>query len=213
MRAFLVVLALALGLPLVATARTGRYEDKPLAPGIGVLSASRIEPNFGKVASSLASKHGEVRCWSALDWARINGEFIAEGGAGENLNYVSGFYRPTTNKIHLGPTVCSGLVALRYQHKQPDGGRAMGKIALAVVTLAHESMHMRGFMAEATAECYAEQLVSSTARKLGASASYAARLEALSWEKIYPNHPPQYLSDECRDGGSLDLNANSTIFP
>ena len=81
------------------------------------------------------------------------------------------------------------------------------------MTLAHESMHMRGFLNEATAECYAEQLVASTAHKLGASWAYGQRLEALSWEQIYPNHPSQYLSDECRDGGTLDLNAKSHVFP
>ena len=213
MRALLGVSLLALCLPLAAGARTSLYEDRELPLGLGVTNASRIEPFFGRVAASLADKSGQLRCWSAPDWARINGEFISMGGSEENLDYVSGFYRPTTNRIHLGPTACSGLVQLHYQHRHPSSGRAEGKIALAVVTLAHESMHMRGFLNEATAECYAEQLVASTAHKLGASWAYGQRLEALSWEQIYPNHPSQYLSDECRDGGKLDLNAKSHVFP
>jgi hypothetical protein len=213
MRALLGVSLLALCLPLAAGARTSRYEDRELPLGMGVTSASRIEPFFGKIASSLADKTGELRCWSGSDWARINGEFISMGSGGENLDYVSGFYRPTTNRIHLAPVVCSGLVQLHYQHRHPMSGKAEGKIALAVVTLAHESMHMRGFLNEATAECYAEQLVATTAHKLGASWAYGQRLEALSWQQLYPDHPPQYLSGQCRDGGTLDLNAKSHVFP
>jgi hypothetical protein len=213
MRVFLVTMIVAALVPLVDASAAGQYEDRTLPVEFGITSASRVEPNFGRIASSLAAHKGELRCWSSTDWARINGEFITEGDGSENLNYVSGFYQPRTNRIHLGPTVCQGLVELRYKHLRPTYGKAEGRVALAVVTLAHESMHMRGFLSESTAECYAEQLVASTAHKLGASWAYGQRLEALSWEKIYPNHPPQYLSDECRDGGKLDLNPKSNVFP
>jgi hypothetical protein len=212
MRPFLLVVLLALAFPLVGSG-SNRYEDRALPLGLGVTSGSRIEPTFGAVAAALASRSGEVRCWSARDWGRINGEFITYGDGTENLDYVSGFYRPSTVRIHLAPLACAGLVDLRYRHLHPASGKVEGRIALAVATLAHESMHMRGFLNEATAECYAQQLVASTAHKLGASLAYGRRLQELSWTELYPNHPDEYLSAECRDGGKLDLNARSHVFP
>jgi hypothetical protein len=213
MRALLALLLLTLSLPLAGAVASARYEDKPLPAGLGPTGDSRVEPTFGAVASALADRPGEVRCWSRTDWARINGEFVTQGDGTENLNYVSGFYRPGTGRIHLAPIACVGLVALHYKHAQPTSGKLEGTIALGVETLAHESMHMRGFPKESTAECYAEQLVAATARKLGAPPGYATRLQALSWAVIYPSHPARYLSPECRDGGKLDLNARSHAFP
>jgi hypothetical protein len=213
MRVLLATSVLALVFPVALGARTSRYEDKPLPLGIGPMSSSRIEPIFGKVARALSGKRTEVRCWSKLDWARINGEFITTGGVDENLDYVEGFYRPDTHRIHLAPGVCSGIVRLRYLLQHPTSGGNELEIAFGVETLTHESMHLRGFLDEATAECYAQQLVAKSAHLLGASGAYSRRLEALSWRVIYPNHPPQYLSPECRNDGALDLDPSSDRFP
>jgi hypothetical protein len=211
-RRLAVVVVCVLALPALAYARSSFYADKPLPTRAGVTGVSRIEPRFGRVASSLAGKPAHVRCWSALDWARINGDLLAHGGARESLDYVSGFYWPPTGRIHLDPTACGGLVDLAYRGLRPDRGRAFVRIALAVDTLAHESMHRRGFVNEAVTECYAVQLNYRTATLLGASSSYASRVAQQSWA-AYPLHPPAYLSTECRNGGKLDLSPQRSTWP
>lgn len=212
MRRFAVVVVCVLALPALAYARSSFYADKPLPTRDGVTSASRIEPRFGRVASSLAGKPAQVRCWSPLDWARINGDLLSHGGAGESLDYVSGFYWPPSGRIHLDPTACAGLVDLAYRAVRPDRGRAFVRIALGVDTLAHESMHRRGFRNEAVTECYAVQLVYKTAKALGATSAYAALVSRQAWA-AYPAHPAAYLSDECRNGGKLDLSPKRSTWP
>src|SRR3954453_14664360 len=138
MRTLLVLIAVGLCIPLAGYAGTGGYEARDLPLGMGAARPSRIEPVFGRIASALASKRGEVRCWSPNDWGRINGEFLTHGDGTENLNDVAGFYRPDTSRIHLAPIACAGLVALRYRHEHPTGGKLEGEVALAVDTLAHE---------------------------------------------------------------------------
>jgi hypothetical protein len=201
-----------LALPALAYARSSFYADKPLPTRSGATSVSRVEPRFGRVASSLAGKPAQVRCWSALDWARINGDLLAHGGAGESLDYVSGFYWPPTARIHLDPTACAGLVDLAYRGLRPERGRAFVRIALGVDTLAHESMHRRGFRNEAVTECYAVQLGYRTATALGASPRYASLVARQAWA-AYPAHPAEYLSDECRNGGKLDLSPKRSSWP
>lgn len=212
MRRLAVVVVCVLALPALANARSSFYADKPLPTRDGVTSASRIEPRFGRVASSLAGKSAQVRCWSALDWARINGDLLAHGGVGESLDFVSGFYWPPSGRIHLDPTACTGLVDLAYRGLRPERGRAFARIALAVDTLAHESMHRRGFRSEAIAECYAVQLTYRTARAFGASPAYASLVARQSWVQ-YPAHPAAYLSPECRNGGKLDLSPERASWP
>jgi hypothetical protein len=211
-RRLAVVVVCVLALPALAYARSSFYGDKPLPTRSGATSTSRIEPRFGRVASSLAGKPTQVRCWSSLDWARINGDLLAHGGAHESLDYVSGFYWPPTGRIHLDPTACAGLVDLAYRGLRPDRGRAFVRIALAVDTLAHESMHRRGFRSEAIAECYAVQLDYRTATLLGASSAYASLVARQSWAE-YPAHPAEYLSSECRNGGKLDLSPQRSTWP
>jgi len=211
-RRLAVVVVCVLALPALAYASSSFYADKPLPTRSGATSVSRIEPRFGRVASSLAGKPAQVRCWSALDWARINGDLLAHGGAGESLDFVSGFYWPSTGRIHLDPTACTGLVDLAYRGLRPERGRAFVRIALGVDTLAHESMHRRGFRGEAVAECYAVQLAYKTAKELGASSAYASLLSWQAWA-AYPAHPAAYLSLECRNGGKLDLSPQRSSWP
>lgn len=204
--------ALVLALPAAAAAALSFYADKPLPVRGGPTAVSRIEPRFGRVASSLSGKPTQVRCWSSLDWARINGDLLAHGGAHESLDHVAGFYSPATGRVHLDPTACAGLVDLTYRKLRPAGGRALVRIALGVDTVAHESMHRRGYRGEAVTECYAVQHVYEAATELGAGTSYAAVVARQAWA-AYPAHPARYLSAECRNGGSLDLAPQRSSWP
>jgi hypothetical protein len=210
-RGLVVTLAVVLVAP-AAFAASSFYGDKPLPRRGGPVSISRIEPRFSSVAASLAGKPAEVRCWSKTDWARINGELIAQG-RGESLDHVAGFYPGRGPRIHLEPSACAGLGALTYLRHRPAAGLERVEIALGLDTLAHESMHLRGFRNEAVTECYAVQLVYGTATKLGAPARYAGSLSRFVWTDLYRAHPAQYLSPECRNGGKLDLSPKRNSFP
>jgi hypothetical protein len=85
-------------------------------------------------------------------------------------------------------------------------------MAEALITLTHESMHIRGWADEATAQCYAIQEVAFTVEQLGGSlaegaavASYALALQAYM--------PTDYQSSECAAGRSLDLHPETRAFP
>ncbi len=85
--------------------------------------------------------------------------------------------------------------------------------AWAAHTLAHESFHLRGLQSEAVAECYALQNTAFVAERLGVDAETAQRLQRWVYTDGYPNEPEEYRSDDCRDGGRLDLRPQTAAFP
>ena len=82
----------------------------------------------------------------------------------------------------------------------------------ALMTLAHESMHLRGWADEAAAQCYGIQEVAYTVEQLGGTlaegkgvASFMLAMEG--------GLPEDYQSGECRAGGQLDLHPETDAFP
>jgi hypothetical protein len=193
--------------------------DDSLPPGevrrlpmiAGESTVSRIEPRFGALASALAGHPVEVRCWSARDWRRLLREEKAY-----TVNHIDegtlGFAGIDGQRNNLAPDVCDNLVALAYRHLQPNDDPARLLLAQAVDTLTHEPQHSKGIAVEAQAECYAIQLMTGTAEKLGASPAYAASLQRLYWEH-YDQELPAYRSPECRNGGAYDLRPTRQKFP
>ncbi len=82
----------------------------------------------------------------------------------------------------------------------------------AVNTLTHEAMHLRGFVGEAQAQCYAIQEDAWTVRRLGGTAAEGAAAAALVLA-LQPLMPSEYQSSACRAGGSLDLRPGTAAFP
>jgi hypothetical protein len=176
----------------------------------GDSGVSRIEPRLGKVASWLAGKPVEVRCWSHPDWTRLLRE---ENAYTKRIDSDTvGFAGIQGNRVNLAPDVCDGLVDLTYHGSRPPDDTARFPLATAVVTLAHEPEHAKGVADEAQAECYAIQLAAPTARRLGVPAAYASGLARLYWEH-YPEELSQYRSPECRDGGAYDLRRSTSAWP
>ena len=85
--------------------------------------------------------------------------------------------------------------------------------AIALDVLAHESWHLEGKQNEAVTECYAQQTVGFVATKLGSDDVQARGLARLVHLLVYPHMPEDYRSDECRDGGALDLRPDSPAWP
>ena len=177
----------------------------------GEAQQGRLEPRFGRIASALAGKPLEVRCWSAPNWRDLMREV---------QSYTDGKLGPGTlafadiggTRINLGPGVCDGLVDLAYKRLRPTAESGQLILAAAVVTLSHEPQHSKGIAEESIAECNAIQLASGTAIKLGASPAYAVALVRTYW-RYYGEELPAYRSTECRKGGKLDLGRTDSIWP
>ncbi len=196
-----------------------READQLLPPGevrflpviAGQSAVSRIEPRFGEIASALAGKQVEVRCWSRRDWSRLLREELSYTGGSVGYSTL-GFAGVDGSRANLAPQVCEGLVSLAYDHFRPVEAASQLMLAAAVVTLSHEPQHSMGVADEATAECNAIQLAAGTARKLGASPAYAGSLVRTYWSR-YQQELPAYRSAECRAGGALDLRDPGTVWP
>jgi hypothetical protein len=184
----------------------GEARDLPVIAGAARLS--RIEPRFGQIASALAGKDVEARCWSRRDWGQLMREESTFTG-GQLGAGTLGFAGINGNRLNLAPEVCAGLVDLAYH-----GARRVDDYALAtaVVTLSHEAQHSKGIAREAEAECYAIQVAQRTATQLGAGRKYAASLVQTYW-RHYADELPAYRSPDCRRGGSLDLGLADSIWP
>jgi hypothetical protein len=161
------------------------------------------------VAAELAGRPVAVRCPGFLtSLVRVGTEAgsVKFDGAGRPANYTE-----------LAPETCS---ALRHIDRvdftcleRGDCTYGEFKVAWAAHTLAHESFHLRGFKAEAVAECYALQNTAFVAERLGVDDETARQLQRWVYTDGYPNEPEEYRSDECRDGGRLDLRPLSASFP
>jgi hypothetical protein len=180
-------------------------------PVIGGESAeSRIEPSLGRLASALAGKAIQVRCWSPGDWHRLMREEAAytRGQLGSD---TLGFAGIAGNRVNLAPEVCNSLVRLAYRGERPEGEAEQLLLAAAVITLSHEPQHSRGISDEAVAECNAIQVAHRTATKLGANRQYAAVLVRMYW-RHYDEELASYRSPDCRDGGALDRGYAGSIW-
>ena len=103
--------------------------------------------------------------------------------------------------------------------------------AQAILTLAHESIHLGGVvgwtltngpsvgdpLAEAKANCYGMQWMPYVAEQLGDTADDAQAIAEFYWTYLYPEYKSsfsQYWSADCKPGGSLDIRpAGSTAWP
>jgi hypothetical protein len=169
------------------------------------------DSRFSRVASSLAGKQVEVRCWASSGWPRLMREQSAYAGGGLTPATL-GVADIGGRRIDLSPTVCAGLADLVDRKFRPTDGIAQLRLAAALVTLAHEPQHSKGIATEAVAECYAIQLAPATAASLGVSRAYAASLVQTYW-RHYGNELPDYRSSACRQRGALDLHRADSIWP
>ena len=185
-------------------------EKRPLPQGRDA-GESRIDPVFSGAASLVADKEVEARCWAPADWRRLMVEERAYTRGKVNAS-VLGFASAGGERLNLAPQICHALGRLAYRDAHPTARTPTFSLALAVATLAHESVHASGVADERAAECHGIQWLVRTAEKLGVDAAYAQRLSDTYWAH-YDRLPSMYRSSECRDGGALDLDDGSPSFP
>jgi hypothetical protein len=207
-----------------------RYEDEPerrfwpavrrLLVGVGVIAAlalvfwfvesrtgwdaldveTRTEAvtRFSQEASRIAEKPVRIRCDES-------GEFVGAVQHADGVAAVGG------DLAYLTPERCLDLYRLAF-----DGETRGSQTGRAIAVLGHEIWHLRGVRDEGTTECYGLQSGVELGRRLGLSEDTARQLmrQQLAENAGRSGATAEYLvPPECRDGGSLDLDPDSTSFP
>jgi hypothetical protein len=128
--------------------------------------------------------------------------------------------------IELRPAICRNVNALGSAPATAYSGASFAQ-AQAFLVLVHESVHLSeydGARDEALTECRAIQLMRETALTIGVddataralgheSLRYDARLPRLGDWRVGLNEIPNYHSEDCYDGGPLDIHPDSSDWP
>jgi hypothetical protein len=193
-RGFLVGLGLIAALVLAiwfVDSRTG-WNSVP-----GERRAAAVE-RFSAEGSRIAEKPVSILCDEARDY--VGAVQHADGVA-----FVGG------DRAYLTPEICHTLYRLAFQ--DDERGARTGR---AIAVLAHEAWHLRGVSDEGAAECYAFQSGVEVGHRLGLDGGTARRLMAqqLTENALRGAGSFEYrVPGECRDGGRLDLDPDSSRFP
>ena len=96
------------------------------------------------------------------------------------------------------------------------GGRGDGRIAEALVVLAHEAVHLRGERREGVTERLALQEAGPLAVRLGLDEERARALLAAELDRRLAERSAiraaYALPTSCRDGGALDLRPEDSVL-
>jgi hypothetical protein len=170
------------------------------------------ENRLALVASAVASRDVEVSCPGVL--ARL--VEITPNSGWVDFDQDG---KPGDTTI-LSASTCRGLERVWRGDEKSfacllGGGcdeNTMGAV-YGIVTLAHESWHLRGVTGESETQCYAIQTVEQVALRLGVS-SPNAHLIAL-WVALDNAAAPagEYHSPECHPGGRYDRHPETPDWP
>lgn len=178
----------------------------------------QLELFVGEVGGEIAERSTLVECDDADTWEEV--QATAKGKA-DLLGYV----RLGNSVAHLAPSICYALHRARYLDWEPDlscisASREAGaplcsprvtELIRAAATVAHEAQHVAGIANEKRAECFGLQSAALVARRFGVPLTLADQVAWYAWR--FSEAPKSYQSPQCRDGGKLDLDRNSTSFP
>jgi hypothetical protein len=207
--------SLVLSMAFSVIAEAGPPQDDGPLPRIGGPSTeSRVDPLLSTVAGDLAGRPAEVRCWSREDWKKRGAEFAAELRTVHNRTVARdwqllGFVSRDRRRLNLPAGTCSLLDVYRWW---PDSARTRWYLAGAVQVFSHELVHLRGERSEVKAECWGLQSTRRVARRVGFAPEDADALAAYAWKELYRRERAK-RSDECRNGGNLDLAPASPRWP
>ena len=170
------------------------------------------EHRLALVASEVALRDVEVSCpgfWTRLVEVTPYAGWVAfdEHGA-------------PSDRANLSAATCKGLERVwRGEQRSFDcllaGDCAADALAAvsSLVTLAHESWHLRGVVVEAETQCYAVQTVEAFARRLGVSPRDARLLAFGVARDNALRATGEYHSPHCRPGGAFDLRPATAAWP
>ena len=171
------------------------------------------EQRLALVASQLAQREVGVSCpgfWTRLVEITPHAGWVSFDEHG----------RPADD-TQLSAATCRNLERL-WRADRPPSFSCLGSSTCArstlelvdgIVTLAHESWHLRGLLNEAQTQCYAVQSTERAARLFGIRPE-DAHLVALSVAAADSASPfGEYHSPECRPGGRYDLAPHTFGWP
>jgi len=196
-----------------ATAQTPLDDARPLPVLAGVQARSHVEPRLSRALSVLAGHPAQARCWSQDDWQRLSKQRHAWPRHDRRLGRWSAYASVDGKRAHFSPTLCAWLSRLVYQRVPARDDVWPAALAYSVATLAHEAQHLRRVFNEAKAECYGMQSIPEATLALGRSNAEGRYLAAIYWRYQYHRHNSTYVSDECRNGGRLDLRPGVNVWP
>lgn len=127
-----------------------------------------------------------------------------------------------------GPCYVNGSQV--YNPSDDDFWSAYDNYAWAILTLAHESIHLDGVvggvltngtpvgdqLAEAHADCYGMQWMPWVAQQLGDAPDDALAIAEYTYDDLYPQvaEGTPYYSPDCRAGGPMDIRSDKTgVWP
>jgi hypothetical protein len=194
------------------TSSPPRLSDSGRLPVItGSSGASRIEPRFGHAVAIVAGLGAEVRCWSVADWQKRRVEW--GNWRGQALGLWGAYATRGRFRVHLSPSICATLTRLVYEDVPVREDPWPEQLAWSVGALAHEAQHVRGILNEKKAECFGVQSIGKMTEALGRSSEEGRYLARLYWTSTYVAHVSRYRSEQCRDGGRLDLHPETGTWP
>jgi hypothetical protein len=170
------------------------------------------ENRLALAASEVAARHVDVSCpgfWTRLVEITPNAGWVDFDEHG----------RPS-DQTSLSASTCSNLERVWRGNERSFECLVGGgcdedtlRAVYGIVTLAHESWHLRGVAGEAQTQCYAVQTTERVALSLGVPAP-AAHLIALRVAADDATAPiGEYHSTDCRPGGKLDLHPQTPDWP
>jgi len=173
-------------------------ESRTSWDALDVETRTEAVTRFSEEASRIAEKPVRIRCDES-------GEFVGAVQHADGVAAVGG------DLAYLTPERCLDLYRLAF-----DGETRGSQTGRALAVLGHETWHLRGVRDEGTTECYGLQSGVELGRRLGLSEDTARQLmrQQLTENASRSGATAEYLvPPDCRDGGSLDLDPDSTRFP
>jgi hypothetical protein len=165
---------------------------------LGADTKAEATARFSAEASRIAVKPVTIRCDEGGDYVGAVQHADGVATVGGDVAYVT-------------PERCLDLYRLAFK-----GEVRSSQTGRALAVLAHESWHLRGVRNEGATECYALQSGVELGQQLGLSEGRARQLmrQQLAENALHGGSSPEYLvPPDCRNGGGLDLNPESSSFP
>jgi hypothetical protein len=179
---------------------------------------TRLEALLSDISGEVAGRQVTLHCEKAAEWRLAESQTKVEG-------HLLGYVFEGGRAVHLAPSLCYVLHRLRYLHWQPDMSclsRAKdvdqpvcpprpSELIRSAVTLAHEAYHVAGEENEQRAQCFGLQKTSQVAQRLGVLPTVADQMAWYAWQ--FSEAPKSYASPQCKEGGELDIDKQSSVFP
>jgi hypothetical protein len=165
---------------------------------LDVKTRAEAQERFSDEASRIAEKPVRIRCDES-------GAYVGAIQHADGVAAVGG------DLAYLTPERCLDLYRLAS-----EGEVRSSQTGRALAVLAHEAWHLHGVRDEGTTECYAFQSGVQLGQRLGLTEDAARQLmrQQLADNAGRSGASAEYLVPPgCRDGGSLDLDPESSRFP